>query len=80
MYPQPAVPMGLPVAAAAVAAPRERPANYKTVLCHNWEANGVCQYGARCNFAHGQHELRPAPAPPAAPVPVPRPDPVRPAP
>merc|ERR1719154_456536 len=30
---------------------------HKTVLCTKW-AEGSCQYGARCMFAHGQAELR----------------------
>jgi hypothetical protein len=32
--------------------------NYKTRICLNWQNNGQCTYGQRCNFAHGQHELR----------------------
>lgn len=29
----------------------------KTELCRNWE-NGKCEYGEKCYFAHGQHEIR----------------------
>lgn len=35
---------------------------YKTALCTNW-ANGECKYGKKCNFAHGQAELRRREAP-----------------
>jgi hypothetical protein len=33
---------------------------YKTELCVNWEASGgvSCDYGSRCQFAHGAAELR----------------------
>ena len=31
--------------------------NYKTRICLNWQQDGVCSYGSRCNFAHGIHEL-----------------------
>jgi hypothetical protein len=30
----------------------------KTRLCDNWATAGFCPYGARCEFAHGPHELR----------------------
>lgn len=29
----------------------------KTEICRNWE-NGYCQYGSKCTFAHGRHELQ----------------------
>ena len=32
---------------------------YKTEECTNWLNSGTCCYGARCQFAHGKHELRP---------------------
>lgn len=32
---------------------------YKTELCRQWEEKGTCRYGAKCQFAHGSHELRP---------------------
>ncbi|EST07612.2 Zinc finger, CCCH-type [Kalmanozyma brasiliensis GHG001] len=32
---------------------------YKTELCRNWEEKGFCYYGDRCQFAHGEHDLRP---------------------
>lgn len=31
---------------------------YKTELCRNWEQLGYCHYGLKCQFAHGQRELR----------------------
>ena len=30
---------------------------YKTEICRKWE-NGACEYKEKCNFAHGEHELR----------------------
>ncbi|GAX78756.1 hypothetical protein CEUSTIGMA_g6193.t1 [Chlamydomonas eustigma] len=30
----------------------------KTKLCQEFMNTGSCRYGPRCNFAHGQHELR----------------------
>ncbi|ORY02421.1 hypothetical protein K493DRAFT_158948, partial [Basidiobolus meristosporus CBS 931.73] len=32
---------------------------YKTELCRNYEETGVCRYGAKCQFAHSESELRP---------------------
>lgn len=34
------------------------PLRYKTQLCANFQRDGVCRYGRRCQFAHGAHELR----------------------
>lgn len=34
--------------------------NAKTKLCTRW-LQGDCRFGDRCNFAHGDHELRPLP-------------------
>ncbi|XP_015921719.1 mRNA decay activator protein ZFP36L1 isoform X2 [Parasteatoda tepidariorum] len=31
---------------------------YKTELCRPFEENGTCKYGDKCQFAHGQGELR----------------------
>jgi len=42
----------------ALGATMKRKANAKTVLCSHYEASGHCQYGQRCTFAHGQHELQ----------------------
>lgn len=30
---------------------------YKTEMCKNWEEKGRCNYGKKCKFAHGKHEL-----------------------
>lgn len=30
----------------------------KTTLCLNYEEDGVCSYGSKCQFAHGIKELR----------------------
>lgn len=32
---------------------------YKTELCRSFCETGVCRYGHKCQFAHGEHELRP---------------------
>eukprot|EP01130_Rhizamoeba_saxonica_P018751 TRINITY_DN94_c0_g1_i1.p1 TRINITY_DN94_c0_g1~~TRINITY_DN94_c0_g1_i1.p1 ORF type:complete len:329 (-),score=67.51 TRINITY_DN94_c0_g1_i1:108-1094(-) len=32
---------------------------YKTELCISWKDNGNCRYREKCQFAHGEHELRP---------------------
>jgi hypothetical protein len=32
---------------------------YKTELCRSWLESAICKYGNKCQFAHGQHELRP---------------------
>jgi len=32
---------------------------YKTELCRSWVESASCKYGTKCQFAHGQHELRP---------------------
>jgi len=31
---------------------------YKTELCRSWEEKGTCRYGTKCQFAHGEGELR----------------------
>lgn len=31
---------------------------YKTELCRSWEEKGTCRYGPKCQFAHGEDELR----------------------
>mmetsp|Transcript_64879 Transcript_64879/g.105053 ORF Transcript_64879/g.105053 Transcript_64879/m.105053 type:complete len:488 (-) Transcript_64879:436-1899(-) len=47
----------MPMMAGAQGNPKN--GNYKTRICLNWHKTGGCQYAARCNFAHGQQELRP---------------------
>jgi hypothetical protein len=34
--------------------------NLQTKLCTRW-MSGDCRFGDRCNFAHGEHELRSLP-------------------
>jgi len=31
---------------------------YKTELCRSYVETGACRYGHKCQFAHGEHELR----------------------
>jgi hypothetical protein len=31
---------------------------YKTELCRSWEEKGTCRYATKCQFAHGEDELR----------------------
>jgi Zinc finger C-x8-C-x5-C-x3-H type (and similar) len=31
---------------------------YKTELCRSWEEKGSCRYASKCQFAHGEDELR----------------------
>lgn len=31
---------------------------YKTELCRSWEEKGTCRYSTKCQFAHGEDELR----------------------
>ncbi len=30
---------------------------FKTEMCKNWIEAGRCRYGAKCQFAHGYHEI-----------------------
>lgn len=39
-------------------APAKNPGLRKTQLCRHF-ANGLCLHGSRCNFAHGEEELKP---------------------
>jgi hypothetical protein len=32
---------------------------YKTMMCNMFLSNGACSYGAGCQYAHGQEEIRP---------------------
>ena len=32
---------------------------YKTELCRSFMDTGACRYGHKCQFAHGEHEIRP---------------------
>ncbi len=31
---------------------------YKTELCRSWEEKNTCRYGPKCQFAHGEDEVR----------------------
>ncbi|OUM52010.1 hypothetical protein BVG19_g1160 [[Candida] boidinii] len=44
---------------AAAAATLESANLYKTELCEQFLSRGSCPYGAKCQFAHGAHELKP---------------------
>jgi len=37
----------------------QKPWLYKTELCKSFSTTGKCSYGARCQYAHGQAQLRP---------------------
>ncbi|KAJ1560236.1 hypothetical protein HK405_007792 [Cladochytrium tenue] len=38
--------------------PKEKHPLHKTELCRSWEETGTCRYGAKCQFAHSEEELR----------------------
>ncbi|XP_043919050.1 mRNA decay activator protein ZFP36-like isoform X2 [Protopterus annectens] len=37
---------------------QQHPSRYKTELCRTFKEFSCCKYGAKCQFAHGIHELR----------------------
>lgn len=39
----------------------KNPKLYKTELCRSWMDQGRCNYGERCQYAHGEHEKRSVP-------------------
>ncbi|CAD6193385.1 unnamed protein product [Caenorhabditis auriculariae] len=41
--------------------PPKNPKLYKTELCRSWMDHGRCNYGERCQYAHGETEKRPIP-------------------
>lgn len=41
--------------------PVKNPKLYKTELCRSWVDSGRCNYGDRCQYAHGDAEKRPVP-------------------
>lgn len=53
----PLLPSAAAIAAAAAAA-KVNTSRYKTELCRPFAENGSCKYGEKCQFAHGQVELR----------------------
>uniref|UniRef100_A0A183CF66 Protein TIS11 n=1 Tax=Globodera pallida TaxID=36090 RepID=A0A183CF66_GLOPA len=40
---------------------QKNPKLYKTELCRSWMEHGRCNYGERCQYAHGEKEKRPVP-------------------
>merc|ERR1719502_1384644 len=40
------------------AASNDKAKNYKTEMCNKWLERGECPYGSKCQFAHGEAELR----------------------
>ena len=39
--------------------PKVQTSLYKTEKCRSWISTGMCKYGNKCQFAHGEDELRP---------------------
>ncbi|KAI1893372.1 hypothetical protein AGOR_G00123060 [Albula goreensis] len=48
-------PPGFPPLSNQASLPSNR---YKTELCRSFQENGSCKYGSKCQFAHGEAELR----------------------
>jgi tristetraprolin len=48
---------------------------YKTELCRSWEEKGTCRYAGKCQFAHGEDELRNVSRHPKVSLPIAAPDP-----
>merc|ERR1711974_482652 len=44
--------------AASSASSKVNTSRYKTELCRPFSEHGTCKYGEKCQFAHGQPELR----------------------
>ncbi|KAM3616011.1 uncharacterized protein V6R79_010796 [Siganus canaliculatus] len=55
-----APPPGFPPSATlqAQVQPMASPNRYKTELCRGFQETGSCKYGSKCQFAHGEAELR----------------------
>ncbi|XP_070685304.1 mRNA decay activator protein ZFP36 [Pempheris klunzingeri] len=55
-----APPPGFPPSSAlpAQVPPMVSPNRYKTELCRGFQETGSCKYGSKCQFAHGEAELR----------------------
>ncbi|KAF0993076.1 hypothetical protein HZS_8056, partial [Henneguya salminicola] len=43
-----------------VAKTNKKPEKYKTEICRNYEWKGFCNYGDKCQYAHGSDELMPS--------------------
>ena len=54
----PSSPLHRSPTAACAEGEQETRVKYKTELCRNWELASACEYGDRCQFAHGARELR----------------------
>ncbi|CAJ0950375.1 unnamed protein product, partial [Mesorhabditis belari] len=55
----PGTPLALPPATNIAAAQQPKnPKLYKTEMCRTWIEQGRCNYGDRCQYAHGEHEKR----------------------
>ncbi len=39
--------------------PYQNPSKYKTIPCRHYNSPGGCNLGDKCNFAHGNEDLRP---------------------
>lgn len=55
-----AYPMGTPPASnqGGPSANNRKLGLYKTELCRSWEEKGTCRYGPKCQFAHGEDEIK----------------------
>jgi hypothetical protein len=51
-------PACMPAEADEAASVVKDPVRYKTVMCQNWLTRGSCPYGHKCQFAHGEEEMR----------------------
>uniref|UniRef100_A0A1I7UAW3 C3H1-type domain-containing protein n=1 Tax=Caenorhabditis tropicalis TaxID=1561998 RepID=A0A1I7UAW3_9PELO len=54
-------PMATPNGVNGAVPPPKNPKLYKTELCRSWMDHGRCNYGERCQYAHGEVEKRPVP-------------------
>jgi len=41
-----------------VSPPAQQTSRYKTEMCRPYQENGTCKYGEKCQFAHGNQEVR----------------------
>ncbi|CAJ0582021.1 unnamed protein product, partial [Mesorhabditis spiculigera] len=54
----PGAPIATPLQTANAQAAPKNPKLYKTEMCRTWMEQGRCNYGERCQYAHGEHEKR----------------------
>ncbi|XP_072547427.1 mRNA decay activator protein ZFP36L1 [Salminus brasiliensis] len=50
--------LSLPSSVPSLSTSATASSRYKTELCRTFTERGVCKYGSKCQFAHGQEELR----------------------